>query len=377
MKRRDFVKNFSLAGSSAIFGGCATSQGRRGGVKSVAIADGGGDPNMRGPFPILSTPYESSGEVDFQTLSREAKFVAGCGCNMIWPQAGDAIDLLSFQEKLDGMEAIAQALQNTRATVAFGCNGKDISEMVEFVRHIERLAGKYKNTRIALISRPPDTAENQLDVKKYFLELEKHTSRPTIIQTVGGNDCKLKTPVDVDLLIDLAKRNPKVFGYVKEETSSAIDSAARMAKEIAAKPVIHTVFSAWGGTQWLYQSRRIGSEGVITERPAYADLLAYIWSRMEDGDSDGTLTDAFSKLLLAYNFAVYCTGGTLGWLRGAHLYVLQKRGVFKNRISREYEKVKGKLVVPKNRIVSEFSMSRRQMDEVDTCLAFMSPYVRL
>jgi len=381
MKRRGFVKNFSLAAGSAMLGGCASGGGSFDGSESfkgagsVARADGGGDPTMRGPFPILSTPYDASGEVDFQTLSREARFVCGCCCNMIWPQSGDSIDLLTVREKLDGMEAIAKALQGSGATVAFGCNGKDIPQMVEFVEHVEALAGKYKNTRIAIISRPPESAQSQADVKKYFLELEKHTERPAIIQTVGGISCGLRDPVDVDLLIELAKRNPKVFGYVKEETGNAAKCAARMSREIASKPSIHTVYSAWGATQWLFQARRIGSEGVITERPAYADLLAHIWSRMENGDANGTLADAFSKLLLAYNFSVYCKGGTLDDLRGAHLYVLQKRSVFKNRISREYEKVNGRLAIPKNRIVGEFKMSRRQTDEIDACLGAMRPYI--
>lgn len=376
MQRRTFFKNLSLAGSSALLGGCVSGSNKIKGVKSVAKVEGKGDPKMRGPFPILSTPYKTSGEVDFQTLANEAKFVSDCGCNMIWPQSGDAIDLLSNEEKFKGMEAIAQALQNSKSTIAFGCNGKDIPDMVEHVKHVETLADKYKNTNIALISRPADNTKTQDDVKKYFLELQKHTNRPTIIQTVGGNTCEIKA-IDVDLLIYLAKQNPKVFGYIKEETGDAIECNVRMTKEIASKPIIHTVFSAWGGVQWLYQSRRIGSEGLISERAAYADLLAYIWKRMENGDADGTLTDAFSKLLLAYNFTYYSRGGTLSHLRGANLYVLQKRGIFKNRISREYILQKGKEVIPQKPIICEFAMTQQQIDEIDTCLEYMAPYLNL
>ena len=327
---------------------------------------------MRGPFPILSTPYEESGDVDYKTLAKEAKFVSDCGCNMIWPLSNDAIDLLSDEEKFKGMEAIAQALQNSKSTVAFG---KNTEQMVKYVKHIEELAKKYPKTNIALVSRPADDSKNQEDVRKYFLELQKHTSRPTIIQTFGGSSCKIKS-IDVDLLIELAKQNPKVFGYIKEETGTAVECNKRMSKEIAAKPIIHAVYSAWGGWQWLYQSRRIGSEGLITERASYADLLAYIWERMENGDSDGTLTDAFSKLLLAFNFTYYTQGGTLSNLRRAHLYVLQKRGIFKNRISREYEKHNKKLVIPAKPIIKEFEISQQQMDEIDTCLECISQYFK-
>ena len=375
MKRRAFFKNLSLVGSSALLGGCVSTNNKAAGVKAVAKADGKGNSKMRGPFPILSTPYTESGEVDYQTLANEAKFVSKCGCNMIWPQSNDAIDLLSTEEKFKGMEAIAHALQNSKSTVAFGCNGKDTADMVEYVKYVETLADKYKNTNIAIIARPADNTKTQNDVKKDFLELQKHTARPTIIQTVNLS-CNIKS-IDVDLLIDLAKQNPKVFGYIKEETGNAIECNARMAKEIAAKPIIHTVYSAWGGWQWLYQSRRIGSEGIITERAVYADLLAYIWERMENGDVDGTLSDAFAKLLLAFNFTYYSKGGTLSHLRGAHLYVGQKRGIFKNRISREYALQKGKQVIPSKPIISNFEMTQLQMDEIDTCLECLSPYFKI
>ena len=375
MKRRAFFKNLSLVGSSALLGGCVSTNNKASGVKAVAKADGKGNSKMRGPFPILSTPYTESGEVDYQTLANEAKFVSKCGCNMIWPQSNDAIDLLSTEEKFKGMEAIAHALQNSKSTVAFGCNGKDTADMVEYVKYVETLADKYKNTNIAIIARPADNTKTQNDVKKDFLELQKHTARPTIIQTVNLS-CNIKS-IDVDLLIDLAKQNPKVFGYIKEETGNAIECNARMAKEIAAKPIIHTVYSAWGGWQWLYQSRRIGSEGIITERAVYADLLAYIWERMENGDVDGTLSDAFAKLLLAFNFTYYSKGGTLSHLRGAHLYVGQKRGIFKNRISREYALQKGKQVIPSKPIISNFEMTQLQMDEIDTCLECLSPYFKI
>ena len=43
-------------------------------------------PRFRGPFPILSTPFTTSGEVDFEVLAKEARFAGWCGSpGMIWP----------------------------------------------------------------------------------------------------------------------------------------------------------------------------------------------------------------------------------------------------------------------------------------------------
>lgn len=140
MKRRSFLKAVSVSAVAAHAAGCASAE-RRAGLKRVPVVskpDGGGDPRIRGPFPILSTPFEESGAVDFKTLAGEARFVEKCGCKgMIWPQSGDSCDLLSVDEKLAGMEAIARELENSEAVVAFGCQGRgfeDARACAEFCR---------------------------------------------------------------------------------------------------------------------------------------------------------------------------------------------------------------------------------------------------
>ncbi len=375
--RRNFIKNILPASVSlAAVSGCMSNAGHARGPKIAEKSCGGGDPRIRGPFPILSTPIEESGAVDYNTLSKEAKFVSACGVNgMIWPQSDDSIELLSTDEKLKGMEVIAEALQGEKATIALGCNGKDLDDLIVYAKHVEKIAAKYPKTNIAVISRPPDNGKTQNDIMQYYLELEKHINRPVIIQTGGGISYRGPAP-DVDMMVDLAKRNPKVFGYIKEEMGNADKCNVRMLKEIASKPDIHAVFSAWGGWQWLYQSRQLGSEGLITERPAYADLLAYIWEQMENGDESGTLNDAYSKYLLMLNLSYFVKGSTHSQLRGAHLYVLQKRGVFKNRLSREFEIVKGRRIVPKQMIVRSQELKQFQIDEIEACFSSLRPYLK-
>jgi hypothetical protein len=44
------------------------------------------NPRIQGPFLILSTPFTTSGTVDFDALARQACYVDWCGCpGMIWP----------------------------------------------------------------------------------------------------------------------------------------------------------------------------------------------------------------------------------------------------------------------------------------------------
>lgn len=344
MKRRDFLK---FAAAASAFTGCSSTMPKarnwridtsHGGASAglAALSAGAADPRMRGPFPIMTMAYNEDGSVDYDSLVREAKFVADAGCpGVIWCQSNDSVDLLTLEEKKKGYEALAAALEGNPIMLTLGCNGDDAEQMLKEITAVEETAARHPKTNIAVISRPPKNGKTLEDVRDYYEKLAKVAKRPVIIQTVV---CPSKCPSPtVEMLITLARRYPKIYGYIKEETdgNKANDN---MIAENAAKPVIHTVFSAWGGWQWLYQSRRCGSEGLITERCPYAPLLAYIWKRMEDGDSDGTLTQAFAL----YRLLIDQRGFPRGDMRGYALYYFKRLGLFKNTLTRQYEKAVAK-----------------------------------
>lgn len=200
-------------------------------------------------------------------------------------------------------------------------------------------------------------------MREYWSAIAKVANRPVIIQTSGGTKYKGPAP-SVELLVEIAKSLPR-FGYVKEETAPV---EARMRKLLAAKPTIKRVFSAWGGFAWLRQTR-IASEGLITERAVYGDLLQYIWEAADAGDFVRA-ADAFSKLLLMLNLRETIPGSQL---RSFHLYVWQKRGVFKNRLTREYGPNGS---IPEKPILSDTKLSQEQIDEIDARFETLKPFLR-
>ncbi|MBQ9813886.1 MAG: dihydrodipicolinate synthase family protein [Thermoguttaceae bacterium] len=317
-----------------------------------------GDPRVRGPFPILSTPFLESGEVDYETLADQAKFVDWCESpGMIWPQAGDAVDLLTMDEKMQGMEVLAATMKERKTALCLGVQGKDIDEMLVYAKKAEELEPT------AIISRPPDDGKTEEDLADYWRALMKVVNRPVIIQTSGGTKYKGPAP-SLELLIQLGKESP-YFGYVKEE-SAPIE--ARMQKLVAAKPDIKRVFSAMGGHAWLYQLR-LGTEGLITERAPFADVLAAVWRNYQAGDVLAA-ADAYSKLVLMLNMRESIGGNSL---RGFTLYIWQKRGVFKNRLSREYGPNSS---IPEKPIISDFKLNDFQIAELDMRFEAMKPYLK-
>ncbi|MDP7304208.1 MAG: dihydrodipicolinate synthase family protein, partial [Pirellulaceae bacterium] len=261
----------AMGGASGVIAGTILQGQERGtGLLADTVT---ADPKIQGPFLILSTPFTASGSVDFDALAKQARYVDWCGCpGMIWPQSGDSVDLLTTDEKLQGMEVLAKASRDLRSTaLCLGVQGKDTTEMLVFAKHAEKLAPA------AMISRPPDSGKTQDDMRQYWHELAAVTKRPVILQTTGGVAYRGPVP-STELLIELGEDFSN-FGYVKEEAGSVI---ARMRALVGAKPPIRRVFGARGGYGWLYELR-LGSEGLITERAIYADVLTRVWELHKSG----------------------------------------------------------------------------------------------
>jgi 1-pyrroline-4-hydroxy-2-carboxylate deaminase len=327
------------------------------GANPPAATDAGPDPRIQGPFLILSTPFTSDGAVDFDALARQACYVDWCGCpGMIWPQSGDSVDLLTTDEKLKGMEVLAETVRGRNTTaLCLGVQGNDTTEMLMFAEHAEKLAPT------AMISRPPDSGKTEDDLRQYWHALASVTNRPVFIQTTGGVAYKGPIP-SVDLLIELARDLPN-FGYVKEEAGNVI---ARTRALVAAKPPIRRVFTARGGYGWLYELR-LGSEGVITERAIYADVLTRIWQLHQSGVDPAALKDAYSKFLLMVNLSRTHPGD----LRGYHLYLWKKRGVFQTMVSRHYGPGGS---IPPTPIHSELELSQEEIAEIEYRFEALKPY---
>ena len=314
-------------------------------------------PRFRGPFPILSTPFTASGEVDFEMLAREARFADWCESpGMIWPQSNDSVDLLTQDEKLEGMEVLAKTTQGLNTTaLCLGVQGKDTDDMLVYAKHAKKLSPT------AIISRPPDTGKTQDDLRQYWRALASViTEQPVMIQTTarrGG------TSPSTELLIELAEEFPN-FGYVKEESYPVVPRI----RALLASPSIRSVFSARGAFGWLYESR-LGTEGLVTERIAYADILAKIWKLMKSGSDPVMLKEMYSKLVLMFNLQHTHPGN----LRGYSLHLLKMRGVFCNMISRQYGPGGS---TPAKPIFSELTLAAEEIAEIEWRFESLRPYTK-
>jgi hypothetical protein len=113
------------------------------------------------------------------------------------------------------------------------------------------------------------------------------------------------------------------------------------------------VFGANFADGWLYEMR-LGLDGVITGNAMYADLMATMWKLHEQGKHD-QVRDAYSKFLLMRNLGQQ--------VPGADLYIMKKRGVFKQTITRREDGIK------------HFEFAPEAILEIEFRYAALKPYL--
>ena len=269
---------------------------------------------MQGAFIILTTPYTTAKEVDYEDLTGEIAFLDRCGVQgLVWPQFSSELVKLTQQERMRGMEVLAKASRGRKPVLVLGVQGADTAEMLEYAQHAESLGPD------AMIAIPPTKAKSLNDYREYYRALCKLAKRPVFTQTSGGAP---GLELSVDFMVDLAREFPN-FGYIKEEHDPVI---ARMRALIAHRPdPIKRVFGATFGTGSLYEMR-VGSDGTITGGAMYADIYAQLWN-LHRQNKMAEKRDLFSKLSLMLNLDHD--------IPGARLYLMKKRAIFKTTVSRQ------------------------------------------
>jgi 4-hydroxy-tetrahydrodipicolinate synthase len=326
-------------------GALAAGWGTRAGVRAAGAA---GEKPLRGVFIILNTPFAHDGSVDWQDLAREVQFVDRAGAHgIVWPQGSSSVNTLTKEERLRGMQVLADAARGKRIAVVFGVQGKDADEMLEYTRHADALSPD------AVIAMPPTTGKSMDDYLAYFRALGRATKTRVMVQTSGGaRDIVPST----DLIVALAKEFPH-FGYVKEESDPLVP---RLRAELAARPAMRGIFTASFGTGWLYELR-LGVDGIVTGSGMYADLLAKIWDAHQAGRHDEA-RDAYGKFLLMRNVN--------DAIPGADLYVMKKRGIFKTTVRRTSQPTGS---TPAK--LSEFKPDPTEQAEIEHRFAALKPYL--
>jgi len=189
--------------------------------------------------------------------------------------------------------------------------------------------------------------------------------------TAGGFPCsrnRQEVYRDFRVLCDARVRD------TRSERDLHQDPSWRRYEENAHRPAIKTLMAGWGGWQMLMQMRQCGCEGLVTERCAYAPILGALWRDFENGERGVRLAESFAMFRLLTDQRNFPEG-----LRGYHLYFLEKEGVFRNRISRQYVNVEvkdaGSFGVGRKWKLVDVKLTELQKKELDLLYRDMMDFV--
>ena len=251
----------------------------------------------------MSTPFTDAGQLDVETLVREAVFLHRAGVQgMAWPQLASEWSTLSFDERIAGAGAVVEAVKSrtgARPAIVVGVQAPDTATAVKYARHAEKIGPD------AIIAIPQNGGRG--DQLAYYRAIAEACSRPLFVQTIGE--------MSVDLVLRMAKEIP-TLRYVKDEagvTLTRITEYRARAREI-------TVFTGGHGKTLMDELRR-GSVGTMPAA-GFAELYVAAWKQFKAG-READAMDMYGKALIA------AAAGAAYGLPGMK-YVLQLRGVFRN-----------------------------------------------
>jgi 4-hydroxy-tetrahydrodipicolinate synthase len=203
-----------------------------------------------GIYPILQTPFDDGGAIDFESLRREVDFCLRAGAHgLVIPANASEFFTLSDAERFQLAEAVLSHA-GERVPVIISCNGVSTPAAVAFARHAVAHGADGIMALPPYVRRP-----NEAGVHAYYEAVAAAAGgRPVIVQNA---EPPLGTPLSIPSLVRLMERAPGVC-YVKEEVTP---SGQRMSTLLrAAGDRLRGAFGGQNGL-WLVSELDRGSCG--------------------------------------------------------------------------------------------------------------------
>lgn len=269
------------------------------------------DTNYRGVFTILSTPFNSDGEINWQDFERVIEFCVRCGAHgIVWPVNASGFPVLTDEERLKGMDVVMEKVAG-RAPVVLGVQGASAQHARIFSKRAHEVGAQ------GVIAMAPYIQELEDDgaVMRYFQTIDQEVDVPIFIQNHTRGSV-----FSIDTLVKLIQEVEHVE-YIKEETFPVTHKITGLIKK--AGPKLKGVFGGAGGRYLLQEYPR----GVAGQMPGchVTDVVVKLWDAFEAGD----LKEAKRIYgLMSPLFALEALKGT------SYPEVLRRRGVIKSSRSR-------------------------------------------
>lgn len=270
---------------------------------------------IRGVVPIIPTPFELSGGVDWQSLSGLIDFAYAAGaCAVCLPAYASEFYKLSPSEH-ERIVTTAISASGGRIPVIAQVNTPSLPRARELSEMLESAGADAMNIAV-----PRLFAIGDAGLFRYFDEILRNVSVPVVIQDFNPAGAS----ISVDFIVRLHEAHPN-FQYVKLEEPMMCEKVRAIGEATARKV---GVLEGWGG-MYLPELIPAGICGIMPGL-AVSDLLVRIWNLSVGGERDRAF-DIFSEVLPQIVYSLQ----NMELFHHAEKLLLRSRGVLSNAVVRD------------------------------------------
>ncbi len=297
---------------------------------------------ISGIVPILLTPFDDSGAIDFDGLAAEIDFAIAAGVHGLGVALGSEVFKFNEAERLEVTTAVVGAVRGrVPVVINTGAHGTDLAV------HYSRLAEKAGADALMVIP-PHFWPVSAAEIAHYYQTIDAAVGIPIVLQDIP------QAPVSPALAVRLAGECRNVR-YVKVETLPITTKVMEMA---AVASEVLTIFGGAGGGYFIEEMRR-GARGTMPF-PSQSDAFVETWNRFAAGDEAGARR-VFDRTIMPVVRLGNQGGDTFFHIQKQ---LLVKRGIFRSAAVRAPT-------------IAIDPVTRREIDELVEELAALPPVSEL
>ena len=219
------------------------------------------NPQFRGYWPILATPWTVGDRVDEDDMARQIEYVIRCGVQgIVWPQLISEFFVLSEDERRQTAALILKKVAG-RLPVVIGVQAVTRRTAEEYAKHAAEHGAS------AVIALPPYEGNPSISAVREYYRGIASAKLPVFMQNTG-------TPwgpaLPTSFIIEMAKESPQ-FGYIKEE----VKPLGSRFLEYVNSGAMRGIFTGSPASMSLHDLM-YGIHGAMNN-PAFADVVAEIF----------------------------------------------------------------------------------------------------
>ncbi len=273
----------------------------------------GGRPPIRGVLSVFQTPYHDDESIDYDTLDREIDWLDEQGVDGLVMAMVSEVLRLSTEEREELAAHVCRAGRSSGVVVI--STGAESGHTAERLSRQAEAAGADAVMAIPPVSVPLDDDE----LLRYYERILRSVEIPVIVQDASGY-------VGRPMSIALQARVFQEFGDRVMYKPEAAPLGPRLSALRDATGGQATIFEGSGGIA-LVDSFRRGIAGTMPGADLI-DALVALWNALEAGNE--TRVSQLSPLISS----LIAVQDSLDAFLAIEKYLLVKRGVFKNTITR-------------------------------------------